>query len=49
MGMAARFAEPVVFMMMLDRRVPKKEAPLPKISRMPNRHPDWSAGMILAK
>lgn len=48
-GITPRLMFPVRSMTRPERRVPRNEAPFPKMSRMPKRHPDSSSGTILAK
>ena len=43
------FAFPLIWLMKETRKVPKKEAPFPQISRIPKYSPDLSDGMIFAK
>ena len=44
-----RLTLPVSWLVIPMRVVPRNDAPLPQMSRMPKYSPDFSAGMIFAK
>ena len=49
MAVTGRVSQRVIWLTKETRKVPKKAAPFPQMSRMPKYSPDFSAGMIFAK